>query len=105
LTLSHCTISGNSAGAGGNGISGYSAGNGGSGGNGGGIFNSGDASSARLIKTSVLLNVTGPGGTGGIYDFPDYQGAGSGGDGSLGIDGSGPDLFGDFTISPKKGSF
>jgi hypothetical protein len=101
LTLTRCTISGNSSGNGGNGISGNSAGNGGSGGSGGGIFNAGDASFARLVHTSVVSNVSGLGGIGGIYDFADYHGEGSGSNGSPGADGSGPNLFGNFTISSK----
>lgn len=105
LSMSHCTVSSNSAGAGGKGVSGYIVGNGGNGGSGGGIFNTGDASVARLISTLFISNVSGQGATGGIYDFADYHGSGSGGDGSPGIDGSGPNLFGDFTLRPKKGSF
>ncbi len=94
LTLSHCTVSDNSSGAAGNGISGIPAGKGGNGGSGGGIFNSADASHARLIATSVLSNFAGQGGSGGIF-----EGIGTGSDGSPGIDGSGPNLFGNFTFN------
>jgi hypothetical protein len=90
LTLSHCTVNDNSSGAAGNGISGIPAGNGGNGGSGGGIFNSGNASNAKLIHTSVISNFAGQG---GMVVFTGI------GDGSPGLDGSGPNLFGDFTIS------
>ena len=100
LTLSDCIVCDNSSGAGGNGVNELSAGDvggngaGGNGGSGGGLFNLADASQARLIATSVIRNFAGQGGSGGIF-----EGIGTGSNGSPGIDGSGPNLFGNFTFN------
>ena len=92
LVLNRCTVRNNSCGAGGNGgnetfdSSGTLIdGNGGTGGSGGGIYNAADGSDARLIRTSVRSNSAGLGGEPGT-------------NGDYGLNGSGPDLFGNFTI-------
>jgi hypothetical protein len=100
LKLSNCLVRDNSCGAAGNGVNGIPAGNGGNGGSGGGIFNSGQALNATLNATLVTSNIAGQGGSGGV--IPDGS---TGTGGSPGLDGSGPNLFGNFTLINRRGTW
>jgi hypothetical protein len=107
LTMDACIVTGNSCGAGG--IGGvYSVvinagndypptivANGGAGGSGGGIVNMADGSHAKLFNTLVTLNFFGDGGVGGDVYYPPFPNPVQAGSGP---DGSGPNLFGNFTI-------
>ena len=108
LTTRNCMVNHNACGSGGigsevfafGGVEGI-GGNGGNGGSGGGIYNGAAASQAKLIGTSVVANLAGAGGNGGICVVNGIHGPTNipgGPDGNPGLDGSGPNLFGDFTI-------
>ncbi len=119
LTTKNCMISNNACGSGGvggedqviegpgdSGVNGI-GGAGGNGGSGGGIYNGAAASQAKLIETTVVSNQVGVGGNGGIAVILDF-GSGpvttgpvtlpGGPNGDPGTNGSGPNLFGTFTI-------
>ena len=82
LTLSHCILTGNAAGAGGTGGNGYDSigfgGTGGTGGNGGGIYSAGPLT---LTGCAFATNSAGHGGYGGGGFFGGMRGAGGSGGG------------------------
>jgi len=101
LTITSCLITNNAAG---NGSPGQDAnvfsptapgGNGGTGGSGGGIFNESGSQSPLLSQTLVALNLAGNGATGGAGGTS-LENSDTGPTGNTGIDGTGPDLAGQF---------